>query len=314
MSSFGEQLKRERTLRKISLEEIAKATKISVRYLRALEGNDFSELPGGVFDRGYVRAYAQFVGLDEEATVEAYVAERGPEPTAEQRDDGLDALRNAVETQTGAGDSEGGDRGGNRRMLRRAALVVVLVGAVSVTAWAVSRYLRSADAGPDLPRQTAAAASPPASTVEQRPERSPEPEPSTDTPTELVVETIPEEAAETATANRPAADQVAPEPEATPTPPATPPIEVAQEPRAEGAPIEARVLIDRAASGRINCDNRRVEMLEGLRPGTVLELRCQRFLILNVRDGGAVRVGLNGDAPMRLAADGEALDDYGIYP
>ena len=46
----------------------------------------------------------------------------------------------------------------------------------------------------------------------------------------------------------------------------------------------------------------------------MLKLQCQRFLLLNVRDGGAVRVGLNGETPLRLAADGEPLDNYGIYP
>jgi hypothetical protein len=78
--------------------------------------------------------------------------------------------------------------------------------------------------------------------------------------------------------------------------------------------IDARILVDRAATGRINCDNRQIEMLDGLRPGTVLKLQCRRFLLLNVRDGGAVRVGLNGETPLRLTADGEPLDNYGIYP
>jgi cytoskeletal protein RodZ len=66
MSSFGETLRRERELRQISLREIAEATKINLRYLDALERDDFRHLPGGVFNKGFVRAYAQFIGIDPE--------------------------------------------------------------------------------------------------------------------------------------------------------------------------------------------------------------------------------------------------------
>ena len=75
MSSFGETLKRERELRQISLREIAEATKINPRYLDALERDDFRHLPGGVFNKGFVRAYAQFIGIDPESMVTAYLDE-----------------------------------------------------------------------------------------------------------------------------------------------------------------------------------------------------------------------------------------------
>jgi cytoskeletal protein RodZ len=75
MSSFGETLKRERELRQISLREIAEATKINLRYLDALERDDFRHLPGGVFNKGFVRAYAQFIGIDPDMMVMAYLDE-----------------------------------------------------------------------------------------------------------------------------------------------------------------------------------------------------------------------------------------------
>jgi cytoskeletal protein RodZ len=71
--SFGEELKRERELREISLREVSEATKISLRYLEALERNDFKNLPGGVFNRGFVRAYSQFIGIDPDSMVDAYM-------------------------------------------------------------------------------------------------------------------------------------------------------------------------------------------------------------------------------------------------
>jgi cytoskeletal protein RodZ len=77
MSSFGETLRRERELRQISLREIAEATKINLRYLDSLERDDFRHLPGGVFNKGFVRAYAQFIGIDPESMVTAYLEEEG---------------------------------------------------------------------------------------------------------------------------------------------------------------------------------------------------------------------------------------------
>src|SRR5579863_2566159 len=72
MPSFGENLKREREMRGVSLEEMSETTKISVRLLRALEQDHFAELPGGVFTRSFIRAYAQYLGLDEEHVLSEY--------------------------------------------------------------------------------------------------------------------------------------------------------------------------------------------------------------------------------------------------
>ncbi|HEX5045371.1 MAG TPA: helix-turn-helix transcriptional regulator [Candidatus Polarisedimenticolaceae bacterium] len=85
MSSFGEELKRERELRQISLREVSEATKINLRYLEALEQNDFRHLPGGVFNKGFVRAYAEYIGVDPEAMVNAYLLE---ERAQEEGDEG----------------------------------------------------------------------------------------------------------------------------------------------------------------------------------------------------------------------------------
>jgi transcriptional regulator with XRE-family HTH domain len=75
MESFGEALKRERESREISLREIAEATKINIRFLEALEQDRFDTLPGGIFNRGFIRAYASFVGLDAGALLQRYAEE-----------------------------------------------------------------------------------------------------------------------------------------------------------------------------------------------------------------------------------------------
>lgn len=64
MAGFGENLRREREMRGISLEEISETTKISVRFLNALENEEFAKLPGGIFIRSFIRAYATYLGLD----------------------------------------------------------------------------------------------------------------------------------------------------------------------------------------------------------------------------------------------------------
>ena len=77
MGSFGDRLKKQREQRSISLDDISGSTKIGTRMLRALEEEKFDQLPGGIFNKGFVRAYARHVGLDEEQTLSDYLAALG---------------------------------------------------------------------------------------------------------------------------------------------------------------------------------------------------------------------------------------------
>lgn len=74
MSTFGEQLRSERESRGIALAAITDETKISSRYLRDLETENFDDLPGGVINKGIVRSYARVVGLDSEAWVDRFMS------------------------------------------------------------------------------------------------------------------------------------------------------------------------------------------------------------------------------------------------
>lgn len=85
MGAFGDKLKREREMRRITLDEISESTKIPRRYLEALERENFASLPGGVFNKGFVKAYARFLGLDEEQAVSDYVAVAREEPAPEDQ-------------------------------------------------------------------------------------------------------------------------------------------------------------------------------------------------------------------------------------
>lgn len=75
--TFGERLKRERELREVSLDEVSTATRISARFLQALENEDWPRLPGGVFGRGFVRSIARYLGLNEESLLAEYDLARG---------------------------------------------------------------------------------------------------------------------------------------------------------------------------------------------------------------------------------------------
>lgn len=75
--TFGERLKRERELREVSIDELMKSTRISQRFLDALENEDWAKLPGGVFGRAFVRTIARYLGLDEESFLAEYDAARG---------------------------------------------------------------------------------------------------------------------------------------------------------------------------------------------------------------------------------------------
>ena len=71
-ASIGEQLRLAREERGIGLREICDQTRISVHYLEAIEANDYKRLPGGVFNRSFIKAYAKCVGYDEREALEGY--------------------------------------------------------------------------------------------------------------------------------------------------------------------------------------------------------------------------------------------------
>lgn len=71
-ASIGEQLRLAREGRGVGLREISDQTRISVRYLEAIEANDYSRLPGGVFNRSFIKAYARYIGYDEHQAIEGY--------------------------------------------------------------------------------------------------------------------------------------------------------------------------------------------------------------------------------------------------
>jgi len=71
-----------RKLAGVTLDQIAANTKISVRFLRAIEAGEYEQLPGGIFTTSYLRQYAAAIGYDESALLEHYQRKMNPQPAA----------------------------------------------------------------------------------------------------------------------------------------------------------------------------------------------------------------------------------------
>ena len=126
MSDFGTRLRLAREERGISLNEIATATKISPATLEALERSDYARLPGGIFSRSFVRAYALAVGLDPDATVNEFLVELNKSEREAER------IARERRPEISADDREFLER--QRRAVRilRVVLVIVAVAAIGV--------------------------------------------------------------------------------------------------------------------------------------------------------------------------------------
>jgi cytoskeletal protein RodZ len=96
VGAFGERFKREREKRKITLDEVAKATKIGTRLLQAIEEEKFDQLPGGMFNKAFVRSYARHLGINEDQAAaeytEIYRASHPEDPLADPDAEGRKIL------------------------------------------------------------------------------------------------------------------------------------------------------------------------------------------------------------------------------
>jgi cytoskeleton protein RodZ len=168
-SDFGGRLRDARERRGLSLRQIAGSTKIPVASLDALERNEMSRLPGGLFSRAFVRSYAIEVGLDAEATLQEFIAEFQPETVAA----GHSTAERAADVET----SEG-DRRMSTTFLGLLVICVPLAGAAVYFGAAASRT---------APAATSAVATdptppPPAPSIESPRPESPAPAQPTETP------------------------------------------------------------------------------------------------------------------------------------
>jgi cytoskeletal protein RodZ len=134
MENFGLELKQARESLGVSLRDIATRTKISVRALEALERNDFSRLPGGIFGRAFVRAYALEVGVDPDATVASFVE-------LLERSEAEAAARGAVRPEITDDDREFLARQHRAVIALRVGVIAVVVLVAAVVVWQVRAFM-----------------------------------------------------------------------------------------------------------------------------------------------------------------------------
>jgi cytoskeleton protein RodZ len=285
MPAFGENLRREREMRGVSLEEISSATKISLRFLEAIEREDFAKLPGGIFSRSFIRTYARYLGLDEERVVAEFQLAAHPQADFD------------LHRMTGSSSSSGRPTG-------RTPLIGSLVAVVLLAAgYALFRY---------SPRPAEApAAPPPAQVVTPKPVA----------PTPVPVPTIPGDATAVPGVN-PVAGGVTP---ASPPGPATAPGTTANppgtvvSPAAQSSPqagnppgtkpaADAEMVLQVAATERawvaVDADGKTV-IQRVLNPNEVETLKAHKSFDVTTGNAQSVILTLNGETLKPLGRRGE---------
>jgi len=133
-SSLGEELKRRREQRGITLRNISDETRINMRFLQAIESDNYRVLPGAVFNRRFVAAVAKQVGMDEEEAVRRYVEQE----QAHSEDDSSSAYQLPP-----VGDMTIGQEQQRRSRIWIVPVVLLVLGGIGFGAWKASPGLRN---------------------------------------------------------------------------------------------------------------------------------------------------------------------------
>ncbi len=346
MASFGEELKRERELRDISLKEISEATKISIRFLEALEQNNFDILPGGIFNRGFIRAYARFIGIDGEEMVNAYLHEVAlKEARQSQRAAGGGAARPVPSRSAGPAPEArptarperrsaprptppsalSGLEGRTSLVLWIMAAIAFVIGAVVIVMSLMGSGRVSAGAGepaastPGVPSTATNAPLPPEPLVAGLGEKQ-EPDPFADTGPRPAV---PPDSG-TGGSEPPATGQTTartPDETAPASPDAEKPREETQDAAAEESdsadpPVprhRVRVLATETTVVTIRCADQ-VVLDQELWPGQTRTFTCEEPVLLAADNGGAVQYSIDGGPSALLGGLGEKIEGLVVAP
>jgi cytoskeletal protein RodZ len=271
--SFGGKLRDARERRGVSLRQIANATKISVAALEALERNDISRLPGGIFSRAFVRSYAIEVGLDPEATIQEFIAQfpndsvTAGHPASDRGED-----HEAVESD------------------RQTAGVYLWLVVVSVPLAAALLYFTASgrEAARKPPQASATPATPAADPAPTTPAADPSP-------------------------STPAAKSPAPEPAPADPPPsapaAAPPVAAVPPAASAAAPADRLTIalsVKRPVWVSATVDGQKaIERL--LQPGEQQTVNVRREMVLTAGDASAIAMTLNGAEARPLGKAGEVV-------
>ena len=136
--TLGQHLRSARESRGLSLRELSDQTRISRRYLEAIESEDFKQLPGGIFNRSFVKAYARAVGVPEERAVDLYAR------ALRERGEGTDDAPTSRQTSRIYTDDAP-----SRSPLLTAALSLLILAVISLGVYAWLHYSRRSSSSSD---------------------------------------------------------------------------------------------------------------------------------------------------------------------
>jgi cytoskeletal protein RodZ len=163
--TLGVQLRRAREARNLTLREVSDQTRITRRHLEAIESDDYKQLPGGIFNRSFVKAFARAVGYGEDEAVRAY--QKVARESGESFDDAPPTTRQASRIYM--------DDAPSRSPLLTALLSLVILAVISLAAYAGLHYYHRTEVGSRPQQATTAparanpAASPAADTTQSAP-------------------------------------------------------------------------------------------------------------------------------------------------
>jgi len=275
---FGTFLRQAREQRGLSLQQLAVTTKISARVLDALEHNDPGKLPGGIFSRAFVRAYAREVGLDPEAAVASFVAAFPDDAGA----DDMPSATSAVEAETFES-----RRRVVRGLLRLLGVVVLLALVGFLSYWSLTRNAPAPLADPAAPSSTQAAGSAGRSETAAAPQASPTADA---TPEQVVAPGTPQ--APPATAAAPPAAAVA-----FAEPAGPPPV---------SAPLVVVLTVSDECWLSVSVDGTRMPS-RNYESGERVEYAVQRSITVTAGNAGAVAMTLNGKPGRPLGESGQVV-------
>ena len=133
--SLGQQLRRAREARGVTLREISEQTRITMRHLEAIEADDYKHLPGGIFNKSFVKAYARHIRFDERLALDLY------ERTAREHGDADEVLTSPQRSRIYMGEQA-------RSPLVTAGLSAIIVGVLILVVYAGLHYYRRTEGEP----------------------------------------------------------------------------------------------------------------------------------------------------------------------
>lgn len=295
MGAFGERMQREREMRGISLEEIAESTKIGARMLRALEEEDFEKLPGGIFNKGFVRAYSKYLGLDEEQAVAdfmAAIAEKQRKKTEANVAAGVevpssrsDRISNIYQAAALTSAEEAGPD--FSRGIRLAVIVLVILGVFAGLGWLVWNRLHLSESVP-AQKDVAPVKTVSAPTVAPQQVRTSSANPA---PTDA-----------TAGANNAGTQSSAIVPAATPNAPGP----VAPQTAVPAGRFTVRLEARQLSWVNVKVDGKNLSQ-ELLQPHTTREFTAEKDLVVKLGNAAGVNVRFNGSPVLVPSTDGKTL-------